>query len=66
MSLRKPGTSVEIRHIVNSSFCDMSNTSHEKRVIITSALDNLVKGASGAALQNFNIMFGFPETEGLI
>ena len=44
----------------------MSFTAHEKRVIITSALDNLVKGASGAALQNFNIMFGFPETEGLI
>ena len=66
MRLRKPGTSVEIRHIVNSNFCDMSFTAGEKRVIITSALDNLVKGASGAALQNFNIMFGFPETEGLI
>ena len=35
------------------------------RVILISALDNLVKGSSGQALQNFNLMFGFPETEAL-
>jgi N-acetyl-gamma-glutamyl-phosphate reductase len=35
------------------------------RVIIGSALDNLVKGASGQAMQNMNLMFGFPETAGL-
>ena len=66
MRLRPEGTSVEIRHIVNSNFCDMSFTTSGDKVIITSALDNLVKGASGAALQNFNIMFGFPEQYGLI
>lgn len=66
MRLRAEGTSVEIRHIVNTNFCDMSFTASGDRVIITSALDNLVKGASGAALQNFNIMFGFPETFGLV
>jgi len=37
----------------------------EGRVILMSTLDNLVKGSSGQALQNFNLMFGFPETQGL-
>jgi len=35
------------------------------RVVLVSTLDNLVKGASGAAVQNFNLMFGLPETEAL-
>jgi N-acetyl-gamma-glutamyl-phosphate reductase len=35
------------------------------RAIIISALDNLTKGASGQAVQNMNVMFGFPETLGL-
>ena len=35
------------------------------RAIIVSALDNLTKGASGQAVQNMNVMFGFPETMGL-
>ncbi len=37
----------------------------EGRIILISVLDNLVKGASGAAVQNFNLMFGFPETTAL-
>jgi N-acetyl-gamma-glutamyl-phosphate reductase len=35
------------------------------RLIVISCLDNLVKGAAGQAIQNANIMFGFPETDGL-
>jgi N-acetyl-gamma-glutamyl-phosphate reductase len=35
------------------------------RVIIISAIDNLVKGAAGQAIQNMNIMLGLPETMGL-
>jgi N-acetyl-gamma-glutamyl-phosphate reductase len=35
------------------------------RLIVISCLDNLVKGAAGQAIQNMNIMFGLPETEGL-
>jgi len=35
------------------------------RIIVISCLDNLVKGAAGQAIQNMNIMFGFPETAGL-
>mgnify|MGYP000826189476 CR=1 FL=1 len=36
-----------------------------KRVIMMGAIDNLVKGAAGQAVQNMNLMFGLPETEGL-
>ena len=35
------------------------------RIIVISCIDNLVKGAAGQAVQNMNIMFGFPETAGL-
>ena len=35
------------------------------RVIVVSAIDNLVKGAAGQAIQNMNLMFGWPETTGL-
>jgi N-acetyl-gamma-glutamyl-phosphate reductase len=35
------------------------------RAIIISAIDNLVKGSAGQAVQNFNLMFGLPETTGL-
>ena len=40
-------------------------TGDAKRLIMVSAIDNLVKGASGQAVQNMNIMFGFEETAGL-
>jgi N-acetyl-gamma-glutamyl-phosphate reductase len=50
-----------------SNFCDIGLTvdSRSGRIIVVSAIDNLVKGASGQAVQNMNIMCGFPETMGL-
>jgi N-acetyl-gamma-glutamyl-phosphate reductase len=36
------------------------------RILLISCLDNLVKGAAGAAVQNFNCVFGLPETTGLL
>jgi N-acetyl-gamma-glutamyl-phosphate reductase len=50
-----------------SNFCDIGLTvdSRTGRVIVVSAIDNLVKGASGQAVQNMNIMCGFPEAMGL-
>jgi len=50
-----------------SNFCDIGVTVDKRtgRIIIVSALDNLVKGASGQAVQNMNIICGFPETLGL-
>ncbi|HEX9022269.1 MAG TPA: N-acetyl-gamma-glutamyl-phosphate reductase [Geobacteraceae bacterium] len=50
-----------------SNFCDIGLTVDNRtgRVIVVSAIDNLVKGASGQAVQNMNLMCGFPETMGL-
>ena len=54
-------------HVRGSNFCDIGPTvdSRTGRVIVVSAIDNLVKGASGQAVQNMNIMNGFPENMGL-
>lgn len=55
------------RHVRGSNFCFM-NVFDDRlpgRVIVTSVIDNLVKGASGQALQNMNLMFGLPETTNL-
>lgn len=54
-------------HVRGSNLCDIALAVDERtgRVIIVSAIDNLVKGASGQAVQNMNIMNGFPENLGL-
>ncbi len=46
----------------NTNFCHITARVTGGRVLVFSALDNLIKGASGAAVQNFNLMFGFEET----
>lgn len=53
--------------LVGSNYCDIGFVRDEgsRRLIVFSALDNLVKGASGQAVQAFNLMFGFEETIGL-
>jgi N-acetyl-gamma-glutamyl-phosphate reductase len=48
-----------------SNFCDISVESEGERVVAISAIDNLVKGASGQAIQNMNLMCGFAEDDGL-
>jgi len=50
-----------------SNFCDIAPLVDARtgRIIIVSAIDNLVKGASGQAVQNMNLVCGFPETTGL-
>jgi N-acetyl-gamma-glutamyl-phosphate reductase len=52
---------------LGSNFCDVAvRVDAERRLAVAvSAIDNLVKGAAGQAIQNMNLMFGFPETEGL-
>lgn len=59
---------LETRFVKNSNFCDISIRidARTRRVIITSALDNLVKGASGQAIQNMNLLFNLDETHGLL
>jgi N-acetyl-gamma-glutamyl-phosphate reductase len=55
------------RHVRGSNFCFMNAFDDRLpgRAIITSVIDNLVKGASGQAVQNMNLMFGLPETTAL-
>jgi N-acetyl-gamma-glutamyl-phosphate reductase len=61
------GETPHTRHIrgSNMTFIGVANDRIEGRAIIVSALDNLVKGASGQAVQNMNLMLGFNETLGL-
>ena len=54
------------KHVTGTNFCDVSVRSVRGRVVVISAIDNLIKGASGAAVQNFNLMHGFPETAALM
>jgi len=49
-----------------SNFCDVMVESEGLRVVAISAIDNLVKGASGQAIQNMNLMCGYPERDGLV
>jgi len=58
---------VAINNTVRSNYCDISAQLIERtqQVVISSTLDNLVKGAAGQALQNLNLMCGFDETMGL-
>jgi N-acetyl-gamma-glutamyl-phosphate reductase len=51
---------------VGTNFCDVTARVVRGRVLLISCLDNLVKGAAGAAVQNFNCVFGLPESLGLL
>ncbi len=53
------------KHTAHTNFCHISLRIVGDRVVVISCIDNLVKGASGAAVQNMNLMFGLPETMGL-
>ena len=65
--LLKPDNYPSTKAVKGSNFCDIALflDSRTNRVIVVSAIDNLLKGASGQAVQNMNIMFGFPEVTGL-
>lgn len=57
----------QTRHVRGSNNCFINVVADRVsgRAILMSAIDNLVKGASGQAIQNMNLMLGFPETQGL-
>ncbi|GHT41625.1 N-acetyl-gamma-glutamyl-phosphate reductase [Endomicrobiia bacterium] len=61
------GVITGIKNVVNTNYCEISMQVDKRtnRLIIVSVIDNLVKGASGQAVQNMNIMFGLPESIGL-
>ncbi len=56
---------VRLSWVRGSNFCDIAVFVGEDRIVVCSAIDNLVKGASGQAIQNMNVMFGLEEWVGL-
>jgi N-acetyl-gamma-glutamyl-phosphate reductase len=66
--LYKPGQVPDIQSVARTNFCDIGIQfdAATKRAVVVAAIDNLGKGAAGQAVQNMNLMLGFPETTGLI
>ena len=58
-------TAVDVKQVVNTNKCFVHVQVHEGQILISSVIDNLIKGASGQAVQNMNLMLGWPETTGL-
>ncbi|MFZ5942571.1 MAG: N-acetyl-gamma-glutamyl-phosphate reductase [Bacillota bacterium] len=66
--IREKDNLPQTKWVYGSNFCDIAPVYDGRtgRIIIVSAIDNLVKGASGQAIQNMNLMFGLDETTGLM
>lgn len=56
---------VDLKDVVNTNKCLIYIEEHDGKLVISSVIDNLLKGASGQAIQNMNLMFGLPEKTGL-
>ncbi|MDA1061019.1 MAG: N-acetyl-gamma-glutamyl-phosphate reductase [bacterium] len=56
---------VELANVIGSNFCDISIHEHNGQTIIQAVIDNLIKGAAGTAIQNFNLMNNLKEDSGL-
>jgi N-acetyl-gamma-glutamyl-phosphate reductase len=56
---------IHLKQVVNTNNCFIHLEKHNNTLLITSAIDNLLKGASGQAIQNMNLMLGLNESEGL-
>ena len=56
---------IDLKQVVNTNKAIINVMVHEGKLLVTCAEDNLLKGASGQAVQNFNIIFGFDQTTGL-
>lgn len=54
------------KNVSGTNFCDLAIRQVNQKIVVISCIDNLIKGASGMAVQNFNLMFGFDETTALI
>lgn len=61
VSSRLPAT----KDTAHTNYCDLTARVVKGQIVLVSCLDNLIKGASGAAVQNFNLMYGYPETTAL-
>jgi N-acetyl-gamma-glutamyl-phosphate reductase len=66
MQLLPAGKPATLAHVVHTNMCAIGMDMAGSTLILTSAIDNLVKGASGQAVQNMNVIYGFEETTGLV
>ena len=68
LRFRKAGEFPALKDVQHSNFCDVGVMLNPRTntVMVLSAIDNLVKGAAGQAVQNFNIRFGYAEGTGLL
>lgn len=66
--LYRPGQFPDLRSVEHTNFCDVGLQFDPVtgRAVVVSAIDNLVKGAAGQAVQNMNLILGLPETDGLL
>lgn len=66
--IRPAGHVPDLHAVARTNFCDIGVVfdPQTNRAVVVSAIDNLVKGAAGQAVQNMNLMLGYPETEGLL
>lgn len=65
--IQEPGVYPTLKQVVGSNYCDIGLAYNEvtQMITIVTVIDNLVKGAAGQAIQNLNILAGYPETAGL-
>lgn len=56
---------IDLKQVVNTNKCFIQIAKHGNKLLITSIIDNLLKGASGQAVQNMNLLFGLDQTAGL-
>lgn len=64
--VRMRETPPNLRWVVDTNFCDINVNVNKNTIVITSAIDNLIKGASGQAIQNLNKIYNWDETAGLL
>ena len=67
IKINKPNSQMGTGNVLNTNLCELSicQSKIKDRVVIFSAIDNLIKGAAGQAVQNMNIMFNLSQTRGL-
>ncbi len=63
--IRKKGQLPATKEVMGTNYCDLGLTVVQGRLVVVVAIDNLLKGAAGQAVQNLNVMFGLAETLGL-
>ena len=67
IKIAKENKNIGTENVINTNLCEIAvcKINLKNKIIILSAIDNLIKGAGGQAIQNMNIAFGFKETLGL-